>query len=162
MQALKGPHEYNYEPSVQSAQPAASAKSRNDWKKSEERRTLAYMKKVGPLMPSTIQALPPQEAFPERREVGPRAPLLVPGHRADHSIHRRTRARTAISPANASSATARPTNPPSCSSSTKWCFPWARTPGSRPATSTAPTRSARVTVATLPDAAWASWWRPTA
>jgi hypothetical protein len=71
MQALKGPHEYNYEPSVQSAQPAASAKSRNDWKKSEERRTQAYMKKVGPLMPSTIQALPPQEAFPKDEKTGP-------------------------------------------------------------------------------------------
>lgn len=70
MSALKGSNGYDYESSDKSVQPAPS-KARNDWKKSEERRTLAYMKKVGPLMPATIQALPPQEAFPKDENTGP-------------------------------------------------------------------------------------------
>jgi hypothetical protein len=70
MQSLKGPHEYDYKSGDKSAQPAPS-KARSDWKKSEERRTQAYMKKVGPLMPTTIQALPPQEAFPKDENTGP-------------------------------------------------------------------------------------------
>lgn len=70
MQSIKGSHEYNYETGEKTAQPAPS-KAGNDWKKSEERRTQAYMKKVGPLMPSTIQALPPQEAFPLARNTEP-------------------------------------------------------------------------------------------
>lgn len=70
MRSSNGPREYDDGPKDGTA-PAAPSKSRNDWKKSEEKRTLAYMKKVGPLMPSTIQALPPQEAFPKEEKTGP-------------------------------------------------------------------------------------------
>jgi hypothetical protein len=70
MESLKGPHEYNYESDDKNPQPAPS-KARNDWKKSEERRNQAYMKKVGPLMPSAIEAMPPQEAFPKAENTGP-------------------------------------------------------------------------------------------
>ncbi|HKP98319.1 MAG TPA: hypothetical protein VJ385_21495 [Fibrobacteria bacterium] len=61
MQAWRTSREYKYDPEPNLAE-EAPAKPKNDWKASEERRTRAYMKKVGPLMPSTLQALPPMEA----------------------------------------------------------------------------------------------------
>jgi hypothetical protein len=57
-----------------SAQPNAAeapAKARNDWKASEESRTRTYLKKVGPLMPSSIQAMPPMDASPKAAGTGP-------------------------------------------------------------------------------------------
>ena len=40
---------------------AAAAKPKNDWRASEERRTRAYLKKVGPLLPSDKESLPGME-----------------------------------------------------------------------------------------------------
>lgn len=57
MQSLRGSNSYTYnEPKLT---PEAPTKPKNDWKASEERRTRAYMKKVGRLMPSVAMALPP-------------------------------------------------------------------------------------------------------
>lgn len=70
MQSLKGPHEYNYDAEPNAGQ-SAPAKARNDWKKSEERRTQSYMKKVGPLMPAPIQELAPLEPIAKDAANGP-------------------------------------------------------------------------------------------
>ncbi|MEO6095432.1 MAG: hypothetical protein ABIW76_07055 [Fibrobacteria bacterium] len=70
MQSLKGPHEYNYE-SVPKPAESAPSKARNDWKKGEERRTQSYLKKVGPLMPSTIQEIAPVDPAPTKAAQGP-------------------------------------------------------------------------------------------
>ncbi len=69
MQAWRTSHEYKYyaEPGQEEAAPA---KPKNDWRASEERRTRAYMRKMEPLMPSTLQALPPEEA-PKKAADGP-------------------------------------------------------------------------------------------
>jgi hypothetical protein len=70
MQSLRGSHEYTYDSEPKAAQPASKAKS--DWKNSEERRTRAYMKKVGPLMPMAIQEMAPQDpAVPKDASEGP-------------------------------------------------------------------------------------------
>ncbi len=53
-------HNYNYGSEPKSAE-EESAKPKNDWRASEERRTRAYMKKVGPLMPSALQTMPSGE-----------------------------------------------------------------------------------------------------
>jgi hypothetical protein len=70
MQSMKGPHEYDYASEAKSSQSAPS-KARSDWKKSEERRTVSYMKKVGPLMPSAIQELAPLDPVPKDAATGP-------------------------------------------------------------------------------------------
>ncbi len=70
LSSLKNSHEYNYDGEPNSAQ-SAPAKARADWKKSEERRTQSYMKKVGPLMPSVIQEMPPMDASPKETATGP-------------------------------------------------------------------------------------------
>jgi hypothetical protein len=67
MQAWKNSQD-NRNGSQPEAAPTAPAKAKNDWKTSEERRTRAYMKKVGPLMPQTIQALPPMDANPKEKD----------------------------------------------------------------------------------------------
>ena len=69
MSAVRGSNTYSYNEPKLTAD-AAPAKPKNDWKASEERRTRAYMKKVGPLMPSVSQALPPLDP-PKPATTGP-------------------------------------------------------------------------------------------
>jgi hypothetical protein len=70
MRSLNGPRQYNYD-SEPKAAPSAPAKARNDWKKSEDRRTHLYMKKVGPLMPSILQEMPPLDPVPKENANAP-------------------------------------------------------------------------------------------
>jgi hypothetical protein len=69
MRSVRGSNTYNYNESKLTPEPTMN-KAKNDWKASEERRTRNYMKKVGPLMPSTIQALPPLDP-PKAKVNGP-------------------------------------------------------------------------------------------
>lgn len=52
------------------AEAAKTAKPKNDWRASEERRTRGYLKKVGPLMPDEKEALAPLDP-PKPAPVGP-------------------------------------------------------------------------------------------
>ncbi|MDB5106262.1 MAG: LysM protein [Fibrobacteres bacterium] len=70
MQSWKGSREYNYESETKVDDPAP-AKAKADWKRSEERRTQAYMKKMAPLMPSVIEQMPPQDVSPRTVANGP-------------------------------------------------------------------------------------------
>jgi hypothetical protein len=69
MRSWRNPQASKAESEAQPAD-AGPAKPKYDWKTSEERRTRAYMKKVGPLMPSVIQALPPMDG-PKAAPEGP-------------------------------------------------------------------------------------------
>lgn len=74
MRSLKGSHEYDYGSEPKPVESAPS-KARSDWRKSEERRTQAYMKKIGPLMPSPIQELSTQEPVSRESASGPAGPV---------------------------------------------------------------------------------------
>jgi hypothetical protein len=58
------------EPDSPEGAAAKPSKPKADWKASEERRTRAYLKKVGPLLPEEKEALPPLDA-PKPVPVGP-------------------------------------------------------------------------------------------
>lgn len=66
MQSWKNSQDSRYANQSDDA-PSVPAKAQNDWKSSEERRTRNYMKKMGPLMPQVIQAIPPMEANPKEK-----------------------------------------------------------------------------------------------
>jgi hypothetical protein len=68
IQSIHGSHDYNYEETKTA--PDGQAKARSDWRDSEERRTRSYLKKMGPLMPSVKDALPPIDP-PKPQQTGP-------------------------------------------------------------------------------------------
>jgi hypothetical protein len=70
MEAWRASHNYNFESEPMPAE-AGTAKPKSDWKASEERRTRAYMKKVGPLMPADLQAAPAADEAPKGANAGP-------------------------------------------------------------------------------------------
>ncbi|MEO7425070.1 MAG: hypothetical protein ABI036_07775, partial [Fibrobacteria bacterium] len=70
MQAWRDSHNYDRDEDAKPATETA-AKPKNDWRSSEEKRTRAYMRKVGPLMPASLQSQSVNEEGPKSEASAP-------------------------------------------------------------------------------------------